>query len=184
MSAFSARLILVLVMTIGLPSGVAGSLPQEVANSDNPPSGLFFVKETAPIYPPAARTAGITGDVEVMLSVRQDGSLVSAAAVSGPPLLRTAALTSALQTTYGCRKCSEAANSFLVVYTFKIGDDCLCGPPHDHDEHNNNAQSASPVTEARYRVETTALITCTCDPASDFRKSRSLKCLYLWRCGW
>jgi hypothetical protein len=121
----------------------------------------------------------VTGDVDVMLTVRQDGGVVSAVAVSGPGVLRAAALSSALQTQYGCGKCSEATNIFPVVYTFQIDDDPSCVPAFSNAKVDNRVQAANKSAGASYHITITAELICIMDPASDFRKIR----LYLWRCG-
>ncbi|HEX8499649.1 MAG TPA: energy transducer TonB [Pyrinomonadaceae bacterium] len=49
------------------------------------------VSRPAPVYPPAARAAGVSGTVAVQVEVDEDGDVASAEAVSGPLLLRGAA---------------------------------------------------------------------------------------------
>lgn len=44
------------------------------------------------VYPPLARAAGVAGDVELRIDVRQDGSVQSADVWSGHTLLRQVAL--------------------------------------------------------------------------------------------
>ena len=44
-----------------------------------------------PIYPPAARTAGASGTVSVQVLIDESGRVATARAVSGHPLLRSAA---------------------------------------------------------------------------------------------
>ena len=48
-----------------------------------------------PVYPPAARAVKATGAVNVQVIITKDGSIFSAEAVSGHPLLRSAAETAA-----------------------------------------------------------------------------------------
>ncbi len=86
------------------------------------------VNVSYPVYPPVARAAHITGDVDVMIGVRKDGSIESAVVVSGPLLLRPAALDSVQGSRFECRNCGEAINNYRLVYTFKLEDDCSCGP--------------------------------------------------------
>jgi hypothetical protein len=107
--------------------------------------------------------------------------LESAKAVSGPPPLVPAALQSARQTQFECRKCTDAVNSYRLVYTFKIEDDCSCIPADKC--HIDRDQTYPQVAYAENRVTTITQIVCLIDPASDFTRRRSLKCLYLWRCG-
>lgn len=46
----------------------------------------------APMYPPAASAANVQGEVTVRAVVGKDGDVIDAHVVSGPPLLRDAAL--------------------------------------------------------------------------------------------
>lgn len=46
----------------------------------------------APVYPPAASAAHVQGEVRVRAVVGRDGDVIDARVVSGPPLLRDAAL--------------------------------------------------------------------------------------------
>ena len=48
-----------------------------------------------PPYPPAARAAHASGQVAVQITVDESGNVISAAAVSGHPLLRSAAVAAA-----------------------------------------------------------------------------------------
>lgn len=48
-----------------------------------------------PVYPPAARAVGAQGRVEVQVTIDEDGRVVSASAVSGNPLLISAAVSAA-----------------------------------------------------------------------------------------
>jgi TonB family protein len=48
-----------------------------------------------PSYPPVAKAAGAEGEVSVKIMVDEDGNVVAAEAVSGHPLLRTAAVDAA-----------------------------------------------------------------------------------------
>jgi protein TonB len=58
-------------------------------------------------YPPLARQANITGDVELKLEIRKDGSIQSASVVSGHPMLTQAALNSAQRSHFECRGCED-----------------------------------------------------------------------------
>lgn len=69
-----------------------------------------------PVYPPIAKQIGASGEVRVQVAVDANGNVVSARAVSGHPLLRSAAETAARQS----RMRSEAANSTgQIVYNFR-----------------------------------------------------------------
>ncbi|MBV9928716.1 MAG: TonB family protein [Acidobacteria bacterium] len=55
------------------------------------------ISKPAPPYPPVAKAAQASGTVTVRVTVDETGSVVSAAAVSGHPLLRAAAVAAARQ---------------------------------------------------------------------------------------
>ena len=50
---------------------------------DSPKGEAVLVKLAAPIYPPLARVTRISGDVELILEIRQDGSVASTTAAKG-----------------------------------------------------------------------------------------------------
>ena len=69
-----------------------------------------------PIYPPMARQLGASGQVRVQVSVDGNGNVVSARAVSGHPLLRSAAESAARQS----KMRIDAANTTgQIVYNFR-----------------------------------------------------------------
>ncbi len=69
-----------------------------------------------PVYPPMAKQIGAAGEVRVQVAIDGTGNVISARAVSGHPLLRSAAESAARQS----RMRSEAANSTgQIVYNFR-----------------------------------------------------------------
>jgi protein TonB len=52
-------------------------------------------KRVEPVYPQIAIAAGVKGDVVVEVTVSEEGQVISAHVLSGPPLLRDAALQAA-----------------------------------------------------------------------------------------
>ena len=58
------------------------------------------IKAVQPTMPQLAQADGITGTVEVLVTVRANGAVTMAQAVSGPVLLRQAAVDAALATTF------------------------------------------------------------------------------------
>jgi TonB family protein len=59
-----------------------------------------LLRSVTPLYPPLARQARVSGTVRVEASIGVDGKVKSAKAVSGPPLLRQAAVDAVLRWTY------------------------------------------------------------------------------------
>jgi TonB family protein len=116
---------------------------QDTSSSINWEDDVTLTKLSLPIYPALARQARIAGDVKIQLQIRRDGSVASADAVSGHPMLKAAAQASAQNSTFECRRCSGELVSYSLTYTFGFNGDSNCSE----------------------------------------KRSRSAKCLYLWRCG-
>ncbi len=73
-----------------------------------------------PETPDIAREQGLTGTVEVEVTLAADGRVVRAAVRSGPDILREAALTAARASTFspGTVNCKPAGGTFLYVVEF------------------------------------------------------------------
>ena len=69
-----------------------------------------------PVYPPLAKQVGASGQVRVQVSVDGNGNVVSARAVSGHPLLRSAAESAARQSKM---KVDAANTTGQILYNFK-----------------------------------------------------------------
>jgi TonB family protein len=155
---------------------------QSAFGSDTPQVGVVLSKLSEPAYPPLARQARIAGDVDLMLAIRRDGSVESAAVISGHPMLTQAALDSAKQSKFECRGCGNALTSYALKYTFQFvpGD-----PPKDCDQQMTEAQPHAEVDSSHAQVKVFTRGIWTCDPTTTvtFLLFRSAKCLYLWRCG-
>ena len=180
MVGFLNTLVFSLAIAAGLPVVAAQSTAKNTAESNNPQTGVVVVKLVEPIYPPLARATRIEGDVDLKLSIRQDGSLESATVVSGHPLLTAAALDSAQRTQFECRKCIEPTTDYRLVYTFQIEVVSECEPVASKPESREPSQTYPRIKNATNRVTVTALAVCISDPAVS--KVRSFKCLYLWKC--
>jgi TonB family protein len=156
---------------------------QDVSGSDSPQNGVVLTKLVQPIYPPVARAARITGDVDLLLTVRPDGAVDSVVAASGHPFLKESAMTSARQSQFECRGCTEQFNQYQLVYTFIIEGECGCEPRESPSIKKEPQQANPQFPDAQHRVTVVAQIFCICDPAVANIRVRSVKCLYLWRCG-
>jgi TonB family protein len=141
---------------------------------------------TAPVYPPLARQANITGNVELLITVRSDGTPQSVDVVSGHAMLKQAALDSATRSEFECVACNGKSAQYRLIYVFSLvgeGDCCyaMSVQPTVTQETKKSTSTAPQTTGTRIRIE--APQACICDPASTVRsRVRSLKCLYLWRC--
>jgi hypothetical protein len=150
--------------------------------SGEPKGEVILVTLSNPTFSPLARQANVEGEVIVGVTVRQDRS-AEATVVSGHPLLKQAALDSAMQSRFECRACT-APLCYTLVYTFKRTSDGSCcdgmgSPVKVEQEPQSFDTSGRPQT----RVSVSAEKICLCDPAATVTKRvRSLKCFYLWRC--
>jgi len=158
------------------------SSAQIAVSPDAQQNEVVLTKLSPPVYPPIARQALVKGDIDLMLGIRQDGSVESAVVVDGPPLLWRAALNSAQQSQFECRKCSESVTPYRLVYTFQlVVTKVSCTAPEDFDRSVPD-QPAPTVTQSENHVTIVNHVAplCICD---FIQKRRALKCLYLWRCG-
>jgi TonB family protein len=167
---------------LALPFAIAIGCSLATFAQQAPKGKAVLVNLSQPVYPSLARQANIYGDVIVAVTVRPDGK-TEVAFESGHPMLKQVALDSAQQSGFECREC-DATASYQLVYSFRLtkGNDCCSamsvpaqvtvGPPST----DQNGQRQTLITITAEEI-------CLCDPASQLtKKSRSLKCLYLWKC--
>jgi hypothetical protein len=142
---------------------------------------VVLTKLSPPVCPRIALTARITGDVELKLGIRQDGSVDSAVYSSGPPLLMRAALDSAQQSQFECQKCGEEVTPYRLLYTFRLDAVTVsCTAPEDCNKSYPTRSPEVTQTENHIILINHEAPMCIC---GGFPRVRSLKCLYLWRCG-
>src|SRR5580704_3396883 len=151
-------------------------LAQSPPNPDAGKNQLILTELFPPAYPPLARQTRITGDVQLELKIRQDGSVDSIEAVSGHPLLTQAALDSAKQSHFRCTNCNESLTSYRLVYTFQFFDTEHCCSATQPD--------LPKPSQSENHVTVFARPLCICDPTGTITqiRVRSIKCLYLWHC--
>jgi TonB family protein len=158
---------------------------QNVGGGDASQDEVVMTKLVAPVYPPLAWQAHITGDVELTVNVRPDGRVGSVGVVSGHPLLVQAARDSAQNSQYECRKCDAPETSYRLDYTFQLGDSAVSGTTLRRCASASDVhQSGSLVIESENQVTLVAQPLCVfIDPADVHQEVRAMKCLYLWKCG-
>jgi Gram-negative bacterial TonB protein C-terminal len=175
--------ILPLVVLATLISAVVEHcLAQETTAPVAAQPGVGLVKSTAPVYPPIAQTAHISGEVDVVLGIRQDGSVESANVVSGPPLLRQAALVSDQQSQFHCTGGSDAVTSYSLAYTFRLVDVGCCATTEELAKIAQDYGQLPHVIQSQNQITLIAESGCYCESIG-VTKVRAAKCLYLWRCG-
>jgi hypothetical protein len=179
-------LVIIRTVTVGivLVGSIIKSAAQNPASPNSPQSEVILTKLTRPVYPPLARQVRISGNVELILEVKRDGSVQSATAISGHPLLVQAALDSALRSQFECQKCSETVSALRLVYTFQlVGAESCCVATGEKPKNKEPDQPIPRVVQSQNHITVVDLTTCNCDPGDGYFMVRSLKCLYLWRCG-
>jgi len=119
---------------------------------------LKWVTRTEPVYPQMAKIAHIQGEVWMELELDQQGTIVSLLPLSGHPILVQAASDSVKGSKFLCENCREETTVFSLVIRFKMDDPAKAAP------------TPCPVADERPQS------------ASSVRRTRSARCLYLWRC--
>jgi TonB family protein len=157
-----------------LASNYTNLAAQQVSPGDSRAKGkTVMISAFKPSYPPLARQANITGEVELKLEIRKDGSMQSASVVSGHPMLAQAALNSARRSHFECRGCEDTVTAGSFTYSFQIA--ASPGWP-------------CPVTGGSHVTQSGNHVTVTAEPALVYpyfssTPARSASCLYLWACG-
>jgi hypothetical protein len=133
---------------------------------------------------PIPPTLGLEGDVRIRLEIGRDGSVVSATATSGKPMLAQAALESAQNSKFLCRDYESETTTYFMTYTFQAGEHpgpgCCIGDTRTNQKRHG--------TEVRWLGEHVTVVEpprcfCSCPWPAPLQKVRSWKCLYLWKCG-
>jgi TonB family protein len=164
----------VVAIALSLMQNAAG---QAGATSETAQTGVVLSKLSQPVYPQMARIAHIQGDVEVKLGIRNDGSIESAVAVSGHPILKQAALDSAQQSRFECRGCGNEVTFYSLTYSFQFATGTYVLPKPNESGGDHVVQSENRVTIFAEPVPV---------HLTNFAyvRARSANCLYLWTCGY
>lgn len=183
MSGHSTRIFAaILVFSIAVAKSAS-----QTANTNETQNNVVLSKLFRPVYPPLALLTRLTGDVELALEVRMDGSLESVNAISGHPILQDAALDSARRSLFECRDCRGGSQSLHLIYSFQLGLPPKCSSETSKASNADEKQEDQPrVIHSQNRITVIDQGTGTCGDmtfAPHKKKARKLKCLYLWRCG-
>lgn len=111
------KAILVRFLALSLVASISA-----VAQDVEQQTGVVLVKLSPLVYPPLSRQARISGDVKVNIHVRADGTVASAEALSGHPMLAPAAVENAKKSEFECRGCTSETE-YVLTYTFGFIDD-------------------------------------------------------------
>jgi Gram-negative bacterial TonB protein C-terminal len=143
------------------------------STTSRPP--LKVVKLEPPVYPPIAMAARVTGEVDLTMTLQQNGKAGNVQVENGPQMLKQAAVDSLTRSTFESDPVHNAADPYQFVYQFSLDKAPSCSQerdksyPHIHYESNTVTISEQAIT--------------ICDPAIERTRVRSIKCLYLWKCG-
>ncbi|HET8715818.1 MAG TPA: energy transducer TonB [Holophagaceae bacterium] len=97
---------------------VGCSNPEGSALLEGPPMRSI---SPAPVYPPMARMARISGELQVQGTLGPGGQVLTCQARSGPPMLRPAAEAWVRQ--WAFQSPTEKETGFLVKVRFRMADD-------------------------------------------------------------
>lgn len=105
---------------------VAGSI--ETSASEGVVGGVLNAKASslpAPVYPPAAQAVRASGAVTVQVTIDEDGNVIAAHAVSGHPLLRSAAVAAAREAKFSPTSLNGEPVKItgVLTYSFTAGED-------------------------------------------------------------
>ena len=152
-------------------------------------NGLHVVptlSEVEPLpYPPMAFAAHVTGDVELDLEIHGDGTPHSVEVTSGPPMLRQAAIAAILHSRFDCQSCADSPMRTHITVRYVFGEVRPC-PETDEPSIAAPADSYLKVTHSTDTITVTDRPIGTCDYAATISRNsvRSMKCFFLWKCGW
>jgi TonB family protein len=177
-----------LVASIALPLAMFQRCAAQTASNEDSAPHVVLSKLSPPVYPPLARQARIAGDVTLTLSVHADGSTESITTINGHPMLVQAALDSARQSQFQCRDCGASNASETLTYSFRMSqpapDPCCCS-----SAASEKTVPPLQVTESGDHIVLTATPGCICPDrctsawVSEHARYRSVKCFFLWKCG-
>jgi len=121
-----------------------------------------------------AIAARVSGEVDLKITLPENGIPATVQIESGPQMLRPAAAESAKQSKFEVITKESADESYRLVYKFVLDNNRGCdqdrNPSYPHVKSESNTVT---ITEQAVPL---------CDPAADQIHVRSWKCLYLWKC--
>jgi TonB family protein len=98
---------------------VSGFLLMSATSYSQPKWDAYITSLQMPCYPPLARQARIQGIVRVKLTVAGDGSVASAEAVEGNPVLSRAAVANVQTWKFGTTE-QQQPEPTIVVFDYKL----------------------------------------------------------------
>jgi hypothetical protein len=160
------------------------------------PTDVRLSKLYPPNFPSMANAARVGADVELKLSIRQDGMVAAAVVVGGTehlppdgafanwglPQFKQAALESALHSRFECPGCILPVTLYSLTYSFQPGL-LLRGKCPSIDPVNPMWRRTYPPEVSDNHVDVVGPVLPMCPgPEAFHRPFHSAKCLYLWKC--
>ena len=161
-------------MSPKLIAALAMAVLVSASAQDLPKPSLKVVTLDPPVYPPMASAAHVSGEVDLKITLIQNGVPENVQVESGPQMLRQAAVESAKRSKFESMTGSRTEESYQLVYKFVLDDTRGCNQERDASYPRLKIESNT-VTISEQPVP-------ICDPAADRFRVRSWKCLYLWKC--
>jgi TonB family protein len=168
---------------LGILMVCRGLCAQETSSA--PKAQVVLTNLAPPVYPPIAKQARISGDVELSIEVQQNGSVASATLIKGHPLLAQAAIDSAKHSKFDCRNCPGNGPTSRLLYSFELGPTSYCAQNSKPSNQRVEEQPYPRISQVDAHITIVDRPVGTCDMPGVVgdAKVRSLKCLYLWKCG-
>lgn len=94
--------------------------PESQASGDTQVKVGQSVNRVLPEYPPIARAARATGDVVVLILIDEEGNVIAAQSISGHPLLQSASVTAARQSTFTPTRIDGEPVKVLATITYRF----------------------------------------------------------------
>lgn len=109
---------------IGTGTATATTAPRQIRVSGGVLQGSA-TSRVQPVYPPAAKAAKVSGQVQVQVTINEKGEVADAQVISGPPLLRDAALEAARQWQFKAIELSgnPVKAQGVLTFNFTLADD-------------------------------------------------------------
>jgi len=156
--------------------GVIGTAALLSALAQNPASGpsVKIITLQPPVYPSMAIAARVAGEVNLKITLPENGIPATVQVESGPQMLRPAAVESAKRSKFEAVSGDRANESYELVYRFALDNNLACDQARDSSyPHIKSESNTVTISEQSMPL---------CDPAADQIHVRSWKCLYLWKC--
>src|SRR5436853_3946888 len=119
-------LLLLAMLTLSAPARAAQQDKPEPPKIIRKSGGVLqgsATKRVAPVYPPSAKAAKVSGAVVVEVTIDEAGKVIEARAISGHPLLKDSAIEAAREWTFSPTQLSGVPVKVIGTLTFNFHSD-------------------------------------------------------------